>query len=1340
MHQADSSESLSVARAFVILMAVIFLGQPLNLGAQTARMDPRPPELIETGIPAFVALGPEALGMTAAPVDLRQLPDGRLIAIGHGELAIGDGVRWDVFRQRDDDPRVDTEAVAIDRDGGIYAGIQGGIAQVEFLQDGHWHFVLKQPLPAELAANATILTAVSVAGKEWFWSRGSGQIVAWHPGTAARAVGSTNAVESIFSLGQDVFLSDQSNGNLFRLESDQFKAAALSGSRYVGATITSTAPFDDRRTLLGTISEGVLLYDQGAMRPLTQTGPLSGQRRINDLCAINDNVFAAALDNIGILFFDRSGHVVQVLDRSVDHRFSRVKRLLATSNGMLWALLNDGIARIEYPSRVSSFEPLVSTGLAFSVPYRYRGKLWLMSDGQAQRGEYDDFNRLVRFVVDTPKPYLTALVDLDGDWIAATHDGIFRYDRINHWTLLTKEFPHSPHLRRRPVAPNRWLYAAENEVGWLRRFGDHYALERIPVPELGHVFGTITDSDGVLWAELGNARVARVIATLPRPRVDVFGVAQGVPDGWAQLFSLDGTVRLNAGSQILKYDDSLGRFVVDVQLVSRFPVLKEALGRPIADALGRLWVTTSDGVRVINPKSVQSVESEEFIPDDLRPIIFTAQSDGVVWMNQRMHIARFDPAIQLSASSLPHAQITRIEFPASNRILYSIGKTLVPLSHWDNSLVVHFLAPNSPFGRPVTFDIKLDGTKGGWFSSGKVGEMTFNHLAPGDYRLHVRPRIGDKAGIETELAFVIRTPWYRSTMAYVAYVLGLCALVVLIVWVSAYVARREKIRLERLVASRTAALNSANHELNVQIQESIRKTDALKISEDRYRRLSDNAPDIIFRLNVEPDICFDYISPAVTRITGYLPAEFVGDPRFAQKITHPSGTESIYEIAASKNIPVEVGQVCWRSLDDRIVTLEQRLSPAFDSTGKLVAIEGIMRDITQALAEQEGRRRLEAQLMQSQKLESIGTLAGGIAHDFNNILTGILGYCELAARSAAAAADKALRDDLQMIRAAGLRARDLVAQILTFSRKSESKLAPVNLGVVVKEAVQLIRATTPASITIIHDCANGTVLADATQIHQVVINLCTNGIYAMRAKSGLLTITVEPTEADSSLIAEFPELPHGPCMRLTVSDTGCGMDLATLARSFDPFFTTKKVGEGTGLGLSTVQGIVTSHHGCLRVRSVVDQGTTVDVYLPRSSVDVAPAAVGVAVVRGRQQHILVVDDEQFIAEFIAIVLQRLDYKVSVFNDPVKALAAVTAEPNRFHAMVTDMTMPHLTGLELIFRVREQGANIPAIIATGYSAEPGLTNKAALERIEVMGKPFDGNELGRVLGQLLAETS
>ncbi|MBN2232451.1 MAG: response regulator [Deltaproteobacteria bacterium] len=433
-----------------------------------------------------------------------------------------------------------------------------------------------------------------------------------------------------------------------------------------------------------------------------------------------------------------------------------------------------------------------------------------------------------------------------------------------------------------------------------------------------------------------------------------------------------------------------------------------------------------------------------------------------------------------------------------------------------------------------------------------------------------------------------------------------------------------------------------------------------------------------------------------------------------------------------------------RTLQDmgnhQAVTHNPKLGKSFDvacfpliEEGKLSGFVHVAKDITRSLM-------LEEKLRKSQKMEALGTLAGGIAHDFNNILTPILGYTELAL--ARTAPDAPLLADLQQIRAAGERARDLVRQILGFSRQESQEKKPFQPHLVVKEVIKLLRSSLPTTITfetkIATDC--GTILADPTQFHQIIMNLCTNAYQAMEATDGTLGIHLSlVTIVEQDHMVASSELMPGDYILLSVSDTGCGMEHRTLERIFDPFFTTKADGKGTGLGLSVVHGIVKSCHGHIEVDSEPGKGTVFRVYLPRLPSQPTPeVAVQASPLPSGQGHILVVDDEEIITILLRKLLERLGYRATAVNDSRMALSLIEAQPSFFDLLITDMTMPHLTGIELARKVLAMKADIPIILCTGFSE---LINKEQAHAIGIrayLTKPISVRELALTLHQLLAK--
>ena len=405
---------------------------------------------------------------------------------------------------------------------------------------------------------------------------------------------------------------------------------------------------------------------------------------------------------------------------------------------------------------------------------------------------------------------------------------------------------------------------------------------------------------------------------------------------------------------------------------------------------------------------------------------------------------------------------------------------------------------------------------------------------------------------------------------------------------------------------------------------------------------------------------------------------------------------------------------------------------------KPVRLIGAFQDISIRRESEEGRRKLEFQLFQAQKMETLGTLAGGIAHDFNNLLTGIMGYQELVAD---VLEDNTLaREYLAEARGASLRARDLVEQILTFGRQSpDDQYMPLDLGLVIEEARRLLRATIPATIAIeTHispDC--GSVQGDATQIHQVILNLGSNAAHAMHAKGGVLSISLEPVDRETSRSATLATLPAGEYLRLTVSDNGHGMEETTLQRIFDPFFTTKEVREGTGLGLAVVHGIVRAHRGGVDVESRLGQGSTFHIYLPMaaSEAEATPGEI-LQSPRGDNEVIFIVDDEDTVATFTKYALENKGYRASTIDTAALCLETLRANPGACSVLVTDQTMPGMTGTELAGKVREFAPRLPIIVMSGYFLKIPPEEIERLGHVELLGKPFTADELAWMVHRAL----
>ena len=397
----------------------------------------------------------------------------------------------------------------------------------------------------------------------------------------------------------------------------------------------------------------------------------------------------------------------------------------------------------------------------------------------------------------------------------------------------------------------------------------------------------------------------------------------------------------------------------------------------------------------------------------------------------------------------------------------------------------------------------------------------------------------------------------------------------------------------------------------------------------------------------------------------------------------------------------------------------------------------IVYDITARKKAEEEKAALEAQLLHAQKMESIGTLSGGIAHDFNNLLGIILGNAELAMEDVPEW--HPAKYNLNEIRTASLRARDVVKQLLSFGRKTDPKQRPVKLVQIVEDALKFLRSSIPTSIEIHQNIPNdtdNTILADSTQINQVMINLFTNAAHAMEDTGGVITIGIENIYLDQISAPFYPDLLPGNYVKLTVSDTGTGIDHEIKDRIFDPYFTTKEVGKGTGIGLSVVHGIVKSHNGAISVDSKFGKGTTFSILFPVAEEEAVIETEPVEKLPTGNERILIVDDEESMVEIGRRRLERLGYQVEARTNPIEALELFRADPDQFDLVITDMTMPHITGDKLVKEILKIRPDMPTILCTGFSEKIDEEKAKEIGIRQYIEKPFDRGTLSRLVRKVL----
>ncbi len=471
---------------------------------------------------------------------------------------------------------------------------------------------------------------------------------------------------------------------------------------------------------------------------------------------------------------------------------------------------------------------------------------------------------------------------------------------------------------------------------------------------------------------------------------------------------------------------------------------------------------------------------------------------------------------------------------------------------------------------------------------------------------------------------------------------------------------------------------------------------SLQESEIRYQLLAENTYDVIWLMDME--LMFTYVNPAIRTIMGYDPMEWIGS-RLSDYCRESCTVkiQSHLDRLLQKNTGKEksIVEVNMKNRDGNDVTLEVSQSLIFDHSSRPVAIQGVARDVTE-------RKLFEARLRQAQKMEAVGTLAGGIAHDFNNILFPVMGMAELLLQDVPK--HSVAYENAKEILIAGRRGTDLVRQILAFSRRSEHKKGVVRLQPLLDEVLRLARSTIPTNIEINRriDDHCGPVLANPTQVHQIVMNLLTNAYHAVEKTGGNIWVYLRAVLVGAN---ELPDssLRPGRCALLTISDTGCGIKPEVMSKIFEPYFTTKEQGKGTGLGLAVAYGIVKEYGGDIKVYSELGQGTSFNIYLPLSdeSPETAEEEKHEQFEVGNER-ILLVDDEEVIVSLETQMLERLGYIVTPHSNSLDALEDFKISPESFDLVITDMSMPNMTGAQFAKKIISIRPDVPVIICSGYS--------------------------------------
>ena len=480
-----------------------------------------------------------------------------------------------------------------------------------------------------------------------------------------------------------------------------------------------------------------------------------------------------------------------------------------------------------------------------------------------------------------------------------------------------------------------------------------------------------------------------------------------------------------------------------------------------------------------------------------------------------------------------------------------------------------------------------------------------------------------------------------------------------------------------------------------------------------------------------------WVSDQIGKIAGFTAEQFMHDIHLWGSRLHSDDRRRVLgefeKIVETDAIEIEYR---WQHADGKYLWLLDSGVLIRDENGKPKEIIGTWFDITERKQAEEEKQKLQTRLQQSQKMEAIGTLAGGIAHDFNNILASMIGYTEMSLDEVEKGS--LLYNNLQEVFKAGERAKGLVKQILTFSRMGGKELQPVQVMDIAEEALNLLRASIPSTIKIQSNIkSDSVIMAEPAQIHQVLMNLCTNACHAMREKGGTLKFTLEDVEIDLEYAQKYPDIKPGAYMKLTVSDTGCGMSPEVLGRVFEPFFTTKRQSGGSGMGLSVVHGIIKSYGGTITASSQPGKGSTFDVYLPVSETEIEPDAREEKPIPKGTESILFIDDEQAIVDMGKQMLESLGYQVTVKTNSVEALNLFKSQPDRFDLVITDLKMPDLTGDKLAEKVLDIRRDIRVILCTGFGTKLDKEKAESLGIQSFLFKPILKRQMAETVREVLS---
>jgi PAS domain S-box-containing protein len=957
-----------------------------------------------------------------------------------------------------------------------------------------------------------------------------------------------------------------------------------------------------------------------------------------------------------------------------------VRSLYEDDQGHLWIgtflggidLLNRPRPSCSYFTHVNSDPSSLADRMVASLLEDRQGRIWVgMEHGALDRFDADT-STFTHYRYPSNAPGGAAILALHQDrqgriWVGTYHGGLARFDPDTGAFTVLAELPGEPvDLTEDAIwsiaeSPDGMLWLGTNSAvdqfdpkteTVVRRFPS-FNREGGPagVPALAF------DREGNLWAgTYGGLKLLPPGAShFTDFRHDDHDLHSLSNDGVISLY-LDPQDRLWVGT----YGGGLNLFNRATKTFTAhddFP--SNVIYRIEAGAAGQLWVSTNNGLARFDPATGTAEDFE--LMDGLRRVQFHAGSSlhtraGELLFGSLDGLYKFKPAALRLSDFAPPIVLTSVRVfaePMALPVPFSSLETLA-LDPADKVFSLEFAALDYTFPRRNHYAYQLEGFSDRWLQLGDRREVTLTNLDPGHYVFRVKASNSDgvwSPGAGLSLSLTVLPPFW-ATWWFRAAAVAMCCLLLLAL---------HRLRIRRLTAD---------------LAERRRAELALRHAEEKYRELVEDIHDVIFSADANGIVT--YISPVVEPVLGYQPADLLGRP-FVPLLTVDDPTAALARLQQTGTEPDEPLEcrIVTKSGQTRWIRISSRPIPSESGSA---GFRGVITDITE-------HKKLELQFQQSQKMEAIGQLAGGIAHDFNNILTGIIGYSALLLDDPAIDAD--LRGSLGEIRDAGQRAASLTRQLLAFSRRQMLQPRAVNLNQLVADIDKMLRRQIGEDIHLALALEPGlaSVRADPGQLEQVIMNLAVNARDAM-PRGGRLALETSSTRLDKHYTQNLVGVPPGPYIRLAVSDTGCGMDAETQAHIFEPFFTTKGVGQGTGLGLSTVYGIIKQSNGHIAAYSEPGVGTTFKIYLPpvHEPGEPAPHPEESGELPAGTETILLVEDNDIARKIAQKILEQYGYTVLVADDGAAAVHLCDAHAGKIHLMLTDVVMPNMSGTELAAHV------------------------------------------------------